>query len=444
LINADLYGVKLIDADLSDADLSEAKCLYADFSNSKLVHAKLCNTCLEFVDLSSSDLIYADLSKANLSYASLYDSDLGEANLNQTKLISANLVRADLFNATLRKADLDKAILINADLSSADFCDANLHGADLRKSGVLNTNFTRTILTGTCIEYWQIGSETNFNEVQCDYIFRTYDSENKKFSGRLPVNPQSTFAPGEFEKWIDVRKGALDTVDITFTDGINWQELFHSLQRVRERHPEAHIAIRSMEEVNGIFVVRFKVESEYTGDAQQQLNADVESQLKLQLAEARGEIRALERSLDNTLEKLSMASKYTIHGGVGNLADVNNGDMRATIHNHYGQDTDTILQKLEALREYAKSFPEEENEAIQVHLEGLGQDLQQAEKPSTARLKTRLVGLLGVVLALGTHIATATDFANNVLELADKLAVPTEALQPQLQQLKEIHPEFEW
>jgi len=240
------------------------------------------------------------------------------------------------------------------------------------------------------------------------------------------------------------KEGALDTVDITFTDGINWQELFHSLQRVRERHPEAHIAIRSMEEVNGIFVVRFKVESEYTGDAQQQLNADVESQLKLQLAEARGEIRALERSLDNTLEKLSMASKYTIHGGVGNLADVNNGDMRATIHNHYGQDTDTILQKLEALREYAKSFPEEENEAIQVHLEGLGQDLQQAEKPSTARLKTRLVGLLGVVLALGTHIATATDFANNVLELADKLAVPTEALQPQLQQLKEIHPEFEW
>ncbi len=138
-----------------------------------------------------------------------------------------------------------------------------------------------------------------------------------------------------------------------------------------------------------------------------------------------------------------MSPKYRIEQ-LGNLADVNHGNMTATIHNHYGQDADTILQKLEALREYAKSFPEEEKEAVQVHVEGLGQDLQQFQKPSTARSKTRLAGLLGVAIALGTHIATATDFANNVLELADKLAVPTDALQPQLQQLKEIHPEFEW
>jgi hypothetical protein len=203
--------------------------------------------------------------------------------------------------------------------------------------------------------------------------------------------------------------------------------------------------MRSVEESNGVFVVRFGVESEYTGDAEQQLKADVESQLKLQLAEARGEIRALERSLDNTLEKLSMASKNTvIHGGGNILIDDNHGNITAKVQNHYGQDADTILEKLTALREYAQSFPEEEKVAVQVHVEGLGQDLQQPQKPSTARLKTRLAGLLGVVIALGTGIATATDFANNVLELADKLAVPTDALQPQLQQLRAIYPEFDW
>ncbi|MEL7315547.1 MAG: hypothetical protein AAFN08_11390, partial [Cyanobacteria bacterium J06559_3] len=31
-----------------------------------------------------------------------------------------------------------------------------------------------------------------------------------------------------------------------------------------------------------------------------------------------------------------------------------------------------------------------------------------------------------------------------VLELADKLNVPQQALHPQLQQLKDIHPDFEW
>lgn len=55
-----------------------------------------------------------------------------------------------------------------------------------------------------------------------------------------------------------------------------------------------------------------------------------------------------------------------------------------------------------------------------------------------------MVALLGVAIALGTHVATATDFANNVLELADKLNVPQQALKPQLQQLKQIHLDFEW
>ncbi|MEO1298905.1 MAG: hypothetical protein AAFW75_24620 [Cyanobacteria bacterium J06636_16] len=45
-----------------------------------------------------------------------------------------------------------------------------------------------------------------------------------------------------------------------------------------------------------------------------------------------------------------------------------------------------------------------------------------------------------MALADGTYI----DIANNVLELSHKLSVPTQTLQPQLQQLKQIHPDFKW
>ena len=375
--------------------------------------------------------------------ANLQNVNLAGATLHGTNLKAANLTGAELSGANLHGANLAEA-----KCTSVNFTKANLSYVNFFSTQVSDTNFTRAILTGICIQNWQTGNFPIFAAVECDFVFRLYEKKENKFSERLPVDLSSTFALGEFEKWMEVRKGALDTIDITFADGINWRTFFQSLQTVRQQHQDTQISMQAIEENNGIFVSRLKVETEVSGEALQQLKADIETQVKatyeLQLAEAKGEIKTLERTLDKAMEKLAMTSKYTIHGGVGNLSDVNHGNMKAMIHNHYGNDAYTIFQKLDSLREYAQSFPEEEKRVIEVYVEDLTQDLQQTEKPSAARLKTRLVGLLGIAIALGTHIATATDFANNVLELADKLAVPTVALQPQLEQLKEIHPTFDW
>ncbi|MEM6839083.1 MAG: hypothetical protein AAF609_19810 [Cyanobacteria bacterium P01_C01_bin.120] len=46
-------------------------------------------------------------------------------------------------------------------------------------------------------------------------------------------------------------------------------------------------------------------------------------------------------------------------------------------------------------------------------------------------------------ITLGNHVATATDFANNVLERSPKLDVPAQTLEPQLQQLQQLHPDFQ-
>ncbi|MEM9008822.1 MAG: hypothetical protein AAGE59_35600, partial [Cyanobacteria bacterium P01_F01_bin.86] len=89
----------------------------------------------------------------------------------------------------------------------------------------------------------------------------------------------------------------------------------------------------------------------------------------------------------------------------------------------------------------SQSFPAVQSQEVHIHLEDLANDLAQ-EQPQRSRLRTRLAALLGVEIAVGTTVATATDFANNVLELSQKLSIPPTEFQPQLQQLQQIQPDF--
>ena len=47
-------------------------------------------------------------------------------------------------------------------------------------------------------------------------------------------------------------------------------------------------------------------------------------------------------------------------------------------------------------------------------------------------------------MVIAGRVATATDFANSVLELSNKLDVPVAEIQPQLETLKRVLPEFDW
>ncbi|MDB9526269.1 pentapeptide repeat-containing protein [Oscillatoria sp. CS-180] len=400
----DLSGAHLERADLRDANLSSAD----------LRETKLRKSTLAGADLSGANLLKADLGNTDLTNADLSSTNLNGIHFNHANLVGANLCRADLngahlFHTTLRAANLTHAHLncadlTRADLSNAHLSSAHLSNANLSRSIVLDANFRGMVLTGACITDWQISSSTIFDNIQCDYIFRSYNSDIETFKDRLPVDPNSTFKPSEFEQWIKVRQGAVDTIDITFTEGIDWQAFFQSLQTVRQQHPDAAVRMQSVQEVNGTYVASLQLETEIFGEALDQLKADVESEVKasyaLQLASVRGEAIALERSLDNAMEKLAMTSKYTIHGNVGNLADTDWGEMKATIDQNYGTQGSDIIQLLTSLRETAQSFPDEHKEVTQLQFEDLTNDVAR-QQPSPARIKTRIIGLLGVAIALG-------------------------------------------
>jgi uncharacterized protein YjbI with pentapeptide repeats len=162
-------------------------------------------------DLSYADIRKADLSVANLSYADLSGAYLGYADLSGAYLRKANLKEADLSGADLRKANLKEADLSGADLSGAslsgaDLKEADLSGADLTQTQVLYTNLEKNTLTGACIKDWHINTETNLQNIKCDYIFfnSIWNVQKRKsiFTERRPHQEDKFFEAGDFERLV--------------------------------------------------------------------------------------------------------------------------------------------------------------------------------------------------------------------------------------------------
>ncbi|NER82345.1 MAG: pentapeptide repeat-containing protein [Leptolyngbya sp. SIO1D8] len=423
----------------------------ANLHNANLSYANLSEVNLRGANLNLANLRYAKLSKANLSNTNPFEANLSGADLKGANLSGTNLSYANLSETNLRGANLRSASLIYTDLRNADLFEADLFEADLRVVQALFANFSQSILTGTIIEDWQIGRSTNLEGVKCDYIFRKRDPKTYKPAARLPADPNSIFAPGEFVQRFQILESALETIDLTFIDGIDWKAFFVSFQELRHQYPAQNIAVQGMEEKDGAFVIRLKVEAKVSETELEKLKGAIETtqkqlystQLALSAAEGKIEVYREIMGVVQTLTERPVASKYTIHGDVGNLADVNLDKMTTNISKNYGAKADDILQLLNVLREAAQTFPQAQSEAVQVHLEDLANNLKQ-EKPQPSRLRTCLAALFGVAIAVGSTVATTTDFANNVLELSQKLSIPATEFQTQLQQLKQIQPDFEW
>jgi len=292
LSEADLSGAYLTEADLSLADLSSANLRWTNLSEANLRRAdlslaNLSNANLSRADLSNANLSEADLSNANLSRADLSNANLSNANFNEADLSNANLSEAnfsgaDLSSVCLIEVDFSGADLIGvyfsganlsrANLSESDFSGANLSGANLSGTNLsganlsganlsgtnfsrvqgLNTNLTGARLTGTCIEDWNINSQTKLDEVECDYIYLEYPDQERR-----PSDPNRNFEPGEFTKLF---QKALSTVDLIFRNGVDWQAFAYSFKKIQVEHADEELAVQSIENKgDGIVVVRVNI-----------------------------------------------------------------------------------------------------------------------------------------------------------------------------------------
>ena len=222
-------GIKtdLVEADLSGANLSGAKLVGVNFWGADLIGTNLVG----------ANLIEADLVKANLS----------EADFSGVRFLGANLAEANLSRANLSRANLSRANLSRANLSKA-----NLIGANLTATQALGTNFQRATLTGADLQDWNINSATNLDSVICDYVYLKANKQERR-----PHDPNKIFAPGEFTKLF---QKALETVDLIFKDGIDWQAFLASFQKLQVECGSDQLSIQAIEKKSGgAFVIRVEV-----------------------------------------------------------------------------------------------------------------------------------------------------------------------------------------
>ena len=214
-------------------------------------------------------------------------------------------------------------MLITKDGRNKNYTGANLNGANLRKADLtgtnlanvkaLNADFSGATLTGACIEDWNINSETNFENVICDYI---YLKEHKQ--ERRPSDPNRNFEPGEFAKLVET---SIETVDLIFKEGIDWRAFLTSFQDLRVEYGEQNVSIQAIEKKSdGAFVIRLNVppdadKAEIESKAKQSYETNreaLEAQYRLQL-QAKDEQIAIYRqhnaSLENIVNTLARASR---------------------------------------------------------------------------------------------------------------------------------------
>ena len=255
LSGANLKGANLSGADLGGANLSGAKLGGANLTDANLSVTNLSGADLSGVHLSGVDFSGADLRKANLSYGNLYQTDLSDANLtgadlSVANLSGANLSRANLTDANLTNAYLNYADLSDANLSEADLRQANLGGANLIRTNLSGANLGRATLTGACLKNWQINDRTVVYTAICDYFYLEQGERERR-----PA--RDNFASGEF---VDFVAKSIETVELIFTNPVEWNALFLSLQDLRFDYGEENVSLQAIEsKSDGRLVIRLSV-----------------------------------------------------------------------------------------------------------------------------------------------------------------------------------------
>ena len=435
---ANLLGVNLCEANLRQADLSSFDFNKFDFRGAHLCganlhEANLTNTMLSGLDLSEVDLSGVDLRHTDLSSAKLANANLSDANLSELNLTKANFYGADLSRVNLSGATLNEANLANA----------NLTDANLARTQVLRTSFESALLTGTCLEDWNINSTTKFDGAICEYVYLRFNQQERR-------PREGTFQPGEFTALF---QQAVDTVDLIFKDGIDWQAFFQSFQDLRSQYDDQDLSIQAIEKKRGgAFVVRVEVPpkcdkaviesraKELYASEVKALEAQYEERLRLQgqhLEDARQTIEVERRdkaslmTIMSTMASTQQGPKYDMRGAQfgGGFIETNYGTQYGgTINNNYGPNTEDITRLLAALRDQAQAFPtDKKDEALDI-LEALEGDLTEPE-PDQGRIGRRLKKLVTLGAAIARPISDFTTFIANVIELTEKLGIPIEQVQ---------------
>jgi uncharacterized protein YjbI with pentapeptide repeats len=366
------------------------------------------------------------LSRANLSDADLRKADLSDANLS-----GANLNRANL-----RKAGFSGANLNRANLSEADFTNVSLTASQL-----LGSNLTTANLTGACIEDWHINHRTQLDSIICEYVYlkEEWSEEDEEYipTDRRPSDPNRIFAPGEFTALF---QKAFDTIDLIFSDGIDWQAFSQSFEELRSQYDD-DFSIQAIEKKGrGAFVIRLEVPPE-ADKAAIERDAKKCYEIKSQLLETqyRAELNARDQEIEiykqhstdmleivklqasRPINPIAIAGSQsmgdrTIHIGNGNYNESINGDYIQGNYINMSQDLSQAAQQIQDLLQQLQN----QGVTVETAQEQVATDMAKQAETNPAMMG-KLV-LWGKAMANKASETTVSEAAKMVLTLALKAA----------------------
>ena len=127
---------------------------------------------------------------------------------------------------------------------------------------------------------------------------------------------------------------------------------------------------------------------------------------------------------------MSQESKYTTNLQGANIANYanevkDNAQQIATDFTQTsGASVEELLQIISNLRQTATQFPQEIREDVTIDIDDVEIEIQKPEpERNLAKLKKRLLAMLAAVSFVATAIAGMTDFANNVMDIGNKLGI---------------------
>jgi len=189
-------------------------------------------------DLEGMYLAGANLSKVDLRRARLGRAFLRSANLSEAYLLGADLSQADLKHTRLCKAILREANLLGADLSHANLTEAYFSEANLSHAVLVDVQLDRTLLTGACIEGWQIDNPAQLDRAICDYIYLKPNQQECR--PRL-----GSFGIGEL---VHLCQRTLDILEVSFDAGLDWSAWIAALREIHAVPGFASVRLRSLEQ----------------------------------------------------------------------------------------------------------------------------------------------------------------------------------------------------
>lgn len=166
----------------------------------------------------------------------------------------------------------------------------DLSGANLSRTQALGTDFTGAIFTATCLEDWNINTGTILDNTECQYVYlKSGNQERRPSSG--------VFAPNDFNKLF---QKTLGTIDLIFGNGVDWNALLISLEKLRVEAEGRELSIQAIENKNdGAFVVRVNVPlGADKAKLEKSLKQQYESVLKSISEKYRHQLQAKDREIE--------------------------------------------------------------------------------------------------------------------------------------------------